>query len=169
MYDQCQCDAPYHSISFEACESKDSRKIGFSYFHAQESFTWRKTWVSLVLSKQWRIERLTSHAVFSVRLIIAIRVGFNEPHMAFHLSPNWFHWYKLLMTSGPALSKSNGCSGLSLAWRSRRTEDIFRCQFGDSAAIYWPIERLMSVCFWYVAPCVCEPQSDEKTGLLKYQ
>lgn len=37
--------------------------------------------VSLVLSKQWRIKRLTSHAMFSVRLIIAIRVGFNEPHL----------------------------------------------------------------------------------------
>lgn len=68
------------------------------------------------------------------------------------------------MTSGPALFKSNGRSGawggLFLAWRSRRTEDIFRWQFGDSAAIYWLIERLMSVCFWYVAPCVREPQSD---------
>lgn len=87
-----------------------------------------------------------------------------------HVSHVWFQWRNLLMTSVPALFKSNDCSG---AWAgtfltlcSRSTDDIFKWQFGDSAAISRLIEPLMSACFWFVVLYVREP--DTKTGFPKY-
>lgn len=174
---------------FESLDPWNNR-FSRACFHVQKSFffspqfsvfhfpTLVYSWTCITVTQQSQLEWVSMNNYeecewFSFKIAPALSSSFSHQTVKGHVYHVWFQWYKLLMTFVPALFKSNDCSGawagVFLARRSRSTDDIFKWQFGDSTAISRLIEPLMSVCFWFVAPRVREPEPDGKTGLLKYQ